>query len=125
MKVLVADDSDLVRERLVEMLSEIEGLGVILETANGLEARDMIVAEKPEVAVLDLRMPGRNGLDVLQDVKASNPATKIIILTSYPYPQYRSRCMEEGADFFFDKSNEFEKVSEVMRTYLSQQEHSA
>jgi len=125
MKVLVADDSDIVRERMVGMLSEIEGLGVILEATNGLEARDMMVAEKPEVAVLDLRMPGRNGLDVLRDIKASNPATKVVILTNYPYPQYRNRCMEAGADFFFDKSNEFEKVPEVMRSYLSQQGQSA
>ncbi len=106
------------------MLSEIEGLGVILEATNGLEARDMIVAEKPNVAVLDIRMPGRNGLDVLRDVKASNPTTKIVILTNYPYPQYRSRCMEEGADFFFDKSSEFEKLPEVISAYLSEQEHS-
>lgn len=119
MKVLVADDSDIVRERLVEMLSEIEGLGVILEATNGLEARDMIVAEMPEVAVLDLRMPGRNGLDVLREVKASNPATKVIILTNSPYPQYRNRCMEEGADFFFDKSSEFEKVIEVVEQLVN------
>ena len=125
MKVLVADDSDIVRERLIQMLSGIEGLGVILEATNGLEARDMIVAEKPDIAVLDLRMPGRSGLDVLQDIKTSNPATKVVILTNYPYPQYRSRCMEAGADFFFDKSNEFEKVPEVMRSYLSQQGQSA
>ena len=125
MKVVVADDSELVRERLVEMLSEIEGLGAILEATNGLEARDMIVAEKPEVVILDVRMPGRNGLDVLRDIKASNPATKIIMLTNYPYPQYRNKCMEEGADFFFDKSSEFENVPEVVRTYLSQQEQSS
>lgn len=125
MKVLVADDSDIVRERLIQMLSGIEGLGVILEATNGLEARDMIVAEKPDIAVLDLRMPGRSGLDVLQDIKTSNPATKVVILTNYPYPQYRSRCMEAGADFFFDKSNEFEKVRAVMKAYLSQQGQSA
>ena len=125
MKILVADDSDLVRERLVGMLSEIENLGVILEATNGLMARDMIVMEKPDVAILDIRMPGRNGLDVLRDVKASNPATKIVILTNYPSAQYRSRCMEAGADFFFDKSNEFAKVLEVMRSYLSHHGKSA
>ena len=121
MKVLVADDSDIVRERLLEMLSGIEGLGAILEATNGLEARDMIVAEKPDVAVLDLRMAGRNGLELFRNIKASNPATKVVILTNYTYPEYRNRCMEEGADFFFDKSNEFEKVPDVMRSYLSQQ----
>ena len=85
----------------------------------------MIVAEMPEVAILDLRMPARNGLNVLRDVKASNPATKTVILTNYPIPQYRSRCMEEETKFFFDKSNEFEKVRAVMKAYLSQQGQSA
>ena len=64
-------------------------------------------------------------MDVLRDVKASNPATKIVILTNYPSAQYRSKCMEAGADFFFDKSNEFAKVLEVMRSYLSQHGKSA
>lgn len=74
---------------------------------------------KTDVVILDIRMPGRNGLDVLRDIKEGSPESKVIILTNYPYPQYRRRCMEEGADFFFDKSSEFEKVTEVLEKYLS------
>jgi len=115
MKVLVADDSPVVRERLVAMLSEIEGFEVILEAKDGLEARDTFLEQKPDVVILDLRMPKRSGLDVLRDIKENDPAPKVIILTNYPYPQYRRRCIEEGADFFFDKSSEFEKVVEIVK----------
>jgi len=114
MKVFIADDSQVIRERLGALLSDIEGIEVIGEAKNGLGARDSIRELKPDVVILDIRMPWRNGLDVLRDIKESNPDIKVLILTNYPYPQYRKRCMEEGANYFFDKSSEFEKVIEVI-----------
>lgn len=91
MRVFIADDSAVIRERLVAMLSEIEGLEVAGETKDGLEAHKAILEQKPDVVILDLRMPWRNGLDVLCDIKESSPDIKVIILTNYPYPQYRRR----------------------------------
>ncbi len=119
MRVFIADDSSVVRERLANMLSEIEGLEIIGEAPDGLEARDAVLEQKPDVVILDLRMPWRNGLDVLRDIKEGSPESKVVILTNYPYPQYRRRCMEEGADYFFDKSSEFEKVPEVLAKLIS------
>ena len=100
------------------MLSEIRGIEVIGEAKDGLEAINSILELKPDVVILDLRMPWRDGLDVLRDIKKSDPAPMVIILTNYPYPQYRRRCMEEGAEYFFDKSGEFEKVTEVLIKYV-------
>jgi len=105
------------------MLSEIEGLEIIGVAQDGIEARDRILELKPDVLTLDIRMPLRSGIDVLRDIKKSAPTTKIIILTNYPYPQYRKKCMEEGADFFFDKSTEFEKVTEVIEQLLQDRKH--
>ena len=105
------------------MLSEIEGIEIIGEAQDGIEARDRIPELKPDVLILDIRMPWRSGIDVLRDIKQSDPATKVIILTNYPYPQYRKKCMEEGADFFFDKSTEFEKVPEVIEQLLQDSKH--
>ncbi len=119
MKVFIADDSQVIRERLSALLSDIEGIEVIGEAQDGFEARDGILTLKPDVVILDIRMPGRNGLDVLRDIKESSPKTKVVILTNYPYPQYRRRCMEEGADYFFDKSSEFENVLEVLARLIS------
>ncbi len=119
MKVFIADDSQVIRERLSALLSDIEGIEVIGEAKDGLEGRDAILEQKPDVVIVDLRMPWQNGLDMLRDIKESNPDIKVIILTNYPYPQYRRRCMEEGADYFFNKSSEFEKVPEVLAKLIS------
>ena len=61
-------------------------------------------------------MPGINGIDVLKSIKKTDPETIILILTNFPYPQYRDTCMKAGADYFFDKSNEFEKVVDVLQS---------
>jgi len=123
MRVFIADDSQVIRERLSALLSDIEGIEVIGEAQDGLEARDSILELNPDVVILDLRMPWRNGLDVLRDIKESNPDIKVMILTNYPYPQYRRRCMEEEADYFFDKSTEFQKVSEVIEQLILDSKH--
>ena len=60
-------------------------------------------------------MPNGSGIDVLKHIKKDNPDLIAIMLTNYPYPQYRKRSIERGADFFFDKSTEFEMVLEVLK----------
>ena len=65
----------------------------------------------PEVVVLDIRMPGGSGIDVPKHVKRQRPAPVVIMLTNYPFPPYRSRCLAAGADFFFDKSTELDQVA--------------
>jgi len=114
MKVLIVDDSALVRERLKAMLSEITELEDISQARDSLEAISSFQKLNPEVVILDIRMPGGSGIDVLQEIKKSNQPPVVIVLTNYPYPQYRRKCMDAGADFFFDKSTEFDKVTEVL-----------
>jgi DNA-binding NarL/FixJ family response regulator len=114
-KAFIADDSFNVRKGLIAMLSQVNGIDVIGQAENVDEAIDSIRMLKPDVIILDIKMPGGSGVDVLKYVKKERPSTVIIILTNYPYPQYREECMDEGADFFFDKSIEFEKVIEVCK----------
>ena len=115
MKVLIADDSIVLRERLEEMLSELPGVEIMGHAQNVPETLTSIKELNPDVVILDIRMPGGSGIDVLQDIKKDKQAPLIIILTNYPYPQYRKKCMDLGADFFFDKSTEFEKVTAVFK----------
>jgi DNA-binding NarL/FixJ family response regulator len=119
MKVFIADDSPLIRERLRDMLTEISNVDVVGEAEHGGEARDYILQLKPDIAILDIRMPNRMGIDVLRDIKQNLPDLKVIMLTNYPYPHFQRRCEEEGADYFFDKSTEFEKVSYVVQQLVS------
>ncbi len=115
MKVLIADDSQVVRERLISMLSELTEIEIIGEARDSTEAIDAIYRLKPDVVIMDIRMPGGSGIDVLRAIKKEHQAMpKVIMLTNFPYSQYRKKCMDAGADFFFDKSSEFEDVAKVL-----------
>lgn len=112
--MLIADDSTVVRERLVTLLSECPNLEVVGEAKNAAEAIEGIHDQHPDVVILDVRMPGGGGIRVLQEAKRTYPDLKIIMLTNYPYSQFRKKCFEAGADFFFDKSSELESLTNVL-----------
>lgn len=113
-KTIIVDDSILVRERLVKMLSVVPGVKVVGEAGNSYEALDVFEKTKPQVAILDIKMPGENGVEVLKKLKKISPSVIVIVLTNYPYTQYRAKCFENGADYFFDKSEEYSKVIDVL-----------
>ncbi|MCP4425499.1 MAG: response regulator [Chloroflexi bacterium] len=113
-KVFIADDSHIIRERLVNMLDEIEGVIIVGQAETVPDAIQGILRLQPDVALLDIRMPGGSGIDVLQAIKKERVVPTVIILTQYPYLAYRQRCLEAGASYFFDKTNEFEKVPELL-----------
>ncbi len=114
LRVFVADDSTIVRAGVINMIAAIPGVDIIGYAEDGLQARDLILKSLPDVLVMDIRMPHKNGIEVLEEVKAVHPEIKVIMLTNYPYPQYRKRCMQAGADFFFEKAMEFNQVIEVL-----------
>ena len=120
MKVFIVDDSALVRERLIAMISENPEIEITGQAENAQEATNSIRKLKPDVVILDIRMPGGNGIEVLKNIKKNNSAPTVIIFTNYPYPQYRKKCMEAGADYFFDKSNEFHKIIEVLKKLIQE-----
>jgi len=116
MRVFVADDSAPVRERIESLLREIPDIEVVGHAEDSLAARLLITALQPDVVILDINMPGGSGIEVLHDIKRLSPSPKVIMLTNYSQPQYRARCLEEGADHFFDKSTEFDRIRDVLGT---------
>ncbi len=114
MKILIVDDSEIVRERLRSMLSEVPGVEAIGEAKDQQEARELLGKLNPDVVIGDIEMPGGSGIDLLREVKKGKKPPLLIILTDQSYPQYHRKCMEAGADFFFDKSAEFDKVAELL-----------
>ena len=120
MKVFIVDDSALVRERIITMISEHPGIEIIGQSKNAQEGINSILKLKPDVVILDIRMPGGNGIEVLKNIKKNGSGPTIIIFTNYPYPQYRKKCMEAGADYFFDKSTEFNKIMEVLKKLIQE-----
>ena len=119
-KVFLADDSSVVRERLVALLTEIPGIEIVGQAEDAFAALEAIPVLKPDVVVLDIYMPGSvTGMYVLERMKSERNAPLIIMLTNYSYEQYKKRCLAAGAAYFFDKSNEFERVPEVLLELLS------
>ena len=116
MKCFVVDDSELVVERVRALLSNIEGLEFIGQAANANDAVEAILRLKPDVVILDIRLIGEDGLSVLERIKKEHSPPIVIVLTNYPYPQYRKKCRELGADYFFDKVTEIASFVKVLRT---------
>ena len=114
-KVFIVDDSAFLRERLITMLSELKGIEIIGQAKGPPEAQEAIPKLKPDVVILDIRMPGGNGIEVLKNIKKDKNPPLVIMFTNYPYPQYRKKYMDAGADFFFDKSTEFDKITEILK----------
>ena len=90
------------------------------ESGQVQEATNAILEQKPDVVLLDIHLFNGNGIDVLQRLKKEKPAPAVIILTNYPYPQYRQKCLEAGADFFFVKSTEFDQVVPALKQLIQQ-----
>jgi len=112
---LIVDDSAVIRRRLVSLLSEINGVRLVGEAANAVDGAALIRKLRPDVVILDIRMPDRSGISLLEDIKHDSEVPTIIILTNYPYAAYQKRCMELGASHFFDKSSEFTLLESVVR----------
>jgi DNA-binding NarL/FixJ family response regulator len=116
MKVFIVEDSAVVLERLAALLAEQTEAEIVGEARSSNEAVEQIQQLQPDVIILDIGLPGGNGIGVLETVKHSRPSSVVIMLTNFAYPQYRERCRQAGADFFFDKSTEFERVVGVVNS---------
>jgi DNA-binding NarL/FixJ family response regulator len=114
LKVLIIDDSEAVREALKDILSEITIVELIGEAMDGEFGIDLVTKLEPHVIILDLNMPKINGLDVLSFVKKNYPSIIVIVMTNYPTEYFKLKCEKLGADYFFDKSNEFELIYKTL-----------
>jgi DNA-binding NarL/FixJ family response regulator len=113
-EVFIADDSLVVREHLVTMLDELAGIKIVGQAGNVAEAISGIRNLQPDVVILDIRMPDGSGIAVLQSIKQDRAVPMVIILTNYPFPGYRQKCLDAGADFFLDKSTEFDQIPKLL-----------
>ena len=118
MKILIADDSRLMRDRIRETVSIFNSVEIVGETDNGDDTLEKLNTCKPDLAIIDIRMPDKNGLEVLKEYRKNNKNTKVMILTNYAYEQYRERALKNGADYFFSKSEDFDKIAAVVAALL-------
>lgn len=118
LKIITVDDSAVVADRLQFMLQEVDRVEVLGNATNISEALHLIHQQEPNVVILDIHLKEdmlvANGVHLLIQLRRKYPHMKIIMLTNLSGPQYRSTCMAFGADYFFDKTNDFEKIPEAL-----------
>jgi DNA-binding NarL/FixJ family response regulator len=111
MRVLLADDSDLILERLRDMLGMYKQLEVVASLKNGTDTLEALRVLKPEIAIVDIKMPGLSGLEVLNEIRKEDKTIKFIILTFYSSDYYRQLADKAGTDYFFNKADDFDEIS--------------
>jgi DNA-binding NarL/FixJ family response regulator len=113
-KVFVVEDSAPVRERLLSLLQSIPGAEVVGEAVDVEEAIGAILAAKPDLVLLDLRLAHGSGFDVLRAVHSAEPEIDFYMLSNFASEPYRRYAERQGARGFFDKSKDFERVRELI-----------
>ena len=113
-RVLVADDHPVVRQGLKSLLTR-EGFSVVAEAADGREALRQVEAVHPEVALLDLGMPGLNGLDAAREIMQTSAGTKVIILTQHAEEPYVLEALRAGVHGYVLKSQSVSDVVQAIR----------
>ena len=117
-KLLIADDSSLLRGYLMDTTRRFQEIRIVGQAEDVPQAVESVAKFKPDVVILDIQMPGGSGIDVLETIKKNKPSPIVIMFTNYPYPQYRKKCLAAGADFFFDKSLEFDALTDTLKNLI-------
>jgi len=119
--VFIADDHAAFCKRLAEMLAEIEGIKVVGQAGNAPEAIRFISQLKPDIVLLDIRMPpGAGGFDVLRKIKEREVCPRVIMFTAFSNTEYRDKCVAMGADYYFDKSSDLKKMLMTIKGLVSE-----
>ncbi|MCK4533955.1 MAG: response regulator transcription factor [Syntrophobacterales bacterium] len=103
--ILIADDHPIVREGLKQIISETSDMTVADEAGNGQEALDLVRKKEYDLLLLDISMPGRNGLEILKELKSEFPKLPVLILSIYPEEQYAVRAFRAGASGYLTKAS--------------------
>ena len=115
MKLLIVDDSELIRYRLVRQVASIPGIRRVMTASGRLQAQYMVGRSKPALVVLDLNLPDGDPVHLIPELKLAREGLRIAILTNDATEFNRQRCLQAGADWFFDKSTEYEQLLTLLR----------
>ncbi len=110
LNLLIVDDSIMIVARLYELLADITVIEEISFTKSFEETVTFLSRKVPDVILLDLNLNGRSGIDLLHYLKTNHYHTKVIVITNETNPHYKETCLRLGADYFIDKSQDFETI---------------
>lgn len=115
LKILIADDHAIVRQGLKQIVTETQDMIVAGEASNGQELLDKIKENDYDVVVLDITMPGRNGMDVLRQLRSERPGLPILMLSIHPEEQYALRALRAGASGYLTKESASDELVVAIR----------
>jgi DNA-binding NarL/FixJ family response regulator len=116
LRLLLADDHALVRAGMRSLLSELPGVEVVAETGDGREALRLVRERKPDIALIDISMPGLNGLEVAARIAHEHPATRVIIVSMHGDDESVRRALVSGALGYLLKNSDKSELELALRT---------
>ncbi|MEV4459496.1 response regulator transcription factor [Microbispora sp. NPDC049633] len=117
-RVVLAEDQSMVRGALASLLGLEPDIEVVGEAANGDEVITVAEATRPDIALLDIEMPGRDGIAAAEELRRRVPGCKVVILTTFGRPGYLRRAMEAGAVAFLVKDSPARELAAALRRVL-------
>ena len=117
-RVLLAEDQARIRQALAALLSFEDDIEVVAQVGRGDEVVKAAEASSPDVALLDIEMPGMDGLTAAAELRKHRPSTKIVILTTFGRPGFLRRAMESGVSAFLVKDSPADKLAGTIRRVL-------
>jgi DNA-binding NarL/FixJ family response regulator len=122
-KVVLADDHQFLLEGITSVLKELSFIEIVATAQNGLELMGVVAKERPQLVVLDLNMPGYDGLQCLQKIKKDFPETKVLILTNYNQPELVEEVKKMQADGYLLKNSSAAALKGAIENILSGNPH--
>ncbi len=115
--VLIVDDNMNFVDRMIGLLKDSGINGEIVVAANYDEAGKVLMVDNPEIILLDINLPGKNGIEFLKLIRRNKKACEVIMITNHADEYYRQQCQDLGARHFLDKSNDFAMVPIIISQY--------
>ncbi|MFC4493862.1 response regulator [Streptomyces ovatisporus] len=115
MRVLLADDENMILGALSALLSLEDDIEVVAQAEDGTKAFDLACIHSPDVCVLDLHMPGKDGITVTRDLQRAVPGTRCMVLTSHAAPGYLKQALQAGARGFVPKTTSAQQLAGIIR----------
>ena len=122
-RVLVADDQRVVRDGLTMLVDLIEGIDVVATAADGAEAVDLAASERPDVVLMDLRMPELDGAEATRRIRAALPETQVLVLTTYADDDSLFPALRAGARGYLTKDASAEEIEQAIRALAAGRTH--
>jgi DNA-binding NarL/FixJ family response regulator len=108
--ILIVEDHDGIRHSIKQWLSKVFEKNEIIEATTGEDAVEICKKMKPDVVIMDIKLPGINGIVATKQIKKALPDTKVIMLTVYDIPAFQTGALEAGADAFISKNDMYTKL---------------